>query len=163
MMNKKLIYISIVLIVLVGIASFLDEINNSGAWYGANDYTHVIPVDSSVQKSIARACLDCHSNFTNPVWYDNIVPLSFLIKHHVDEGKHELNFSEFASYSVKKQKHKLHELIEQVEEGEMPMEAYVWMHPTAKLSAEEKQNLIAWSKQAIAQLEAKPTTDSTAH
>lgn len=156
MMNKKtLTYIAIALLGVVGIASFLDEINNNGTWYGANDYTHVIQTDSTVQKSIETACLDCHSNYTNPVWYDNLVPVSFLIKHHVEEGKHELNFSEFASYSLKKQKHKLHEIAEQLEAAEMPMESYVFMHPAADLNPSQRQAIIDWSKNAIQQLEQK--------
>ncbi len=157
-MNKKtLSYVGITLLVGIVVASFFDNIENNGTWYGANDYTHVINTDSSVQKSIELACMDCHSNYTNRVWYDNIVPVSFLIKHHVNEGKHELNFSEFATYTVKKQKHKLHEIAEQLEAGEMPMSGYVTMHPTANLSAAQKQTLINWSKNAIDSIELNAT------
>ena len=46
-------------------------------------------------------------------------------------------------YSTKKKDHKLEELIEEVEEGEMPLESYAWIH--GKLSKEDKEKLIQWA------------------
>jgi hypothetical protein len=40
--------------------------------------------------------------------------------------------------------HKLKECIEQVEENEMPMDSYLWMHKNAKLSPEQKELLKAF-------------------
>ena len=41
---------------------------------------------------------------------------------------------------------KLDELIEEVEEGEMPLESYTWVHGT--ITEEEKESLISWAKLA---------------
>lgn len=87
---------------------------------------------------VRRACYDCHSNETKWPWYSQIVPAKWLVRHHVDEGRHELNFSEFD----KPQKH-AKDAAEMVREGEMPMPGYVLLHAEAKLSEAEKTALIA--------------------
>ena len=51
--------------------------------------------------------------------------------------------SAWEKYSTKKKDHKLEELIEEVEEGEMPLESYTWIH--GKLSKEDKEKLIQWA------------------
>ena len=52
----------------------------------------------------------------------------------MNEGVHELNFSEFNTYKLRRKLHKLDELAEQVKEGEMPLNSYTWIHGNAKLS-----------------------------
>jgi exonuclease VII small subunit len=68
------------------------------------------------------------------------------MQHHVNEGKEELNFSEFGAYTTKRQNHKMEEVAEQIEKGEMPLDSYLWIHTDAKLTAQEKETLLAWAK-----------------
>jgi mono/diheme cytochrome c family protein len=86
---------------------------------------------------VVRACFDCHSNETRWPWYSNIAPVSWLLQHHVDEGREHLNFHEWD----KPQKH-AHEAAHEVEEGEMPMWSYLLLHGEAELPDEEKQALM---------------------
>ncbi len=52
--------------------------------------------DSATTRDLARrACFDCHSNETEWRWYTNIAPISWFIQSEVDEGREELNFSEW--------------------------------------------------------------------
>jgi hypothetical protein len=81
-----------------------------------------------------RSCHDCHSNDTTWPWYSRVAPVSWLVAHDVNEGRGELNLSEFGTYPPKKQQHKL-EACQQVRDGEMPMASYVLIHPDAKLRA----------------------------
>ena len=54
--------------------------------------------DSPVTRDlVVRACFDCHSNETIWPWYANIAPISWLTTRDVDEGRDELNFSEWGS------------------------------------------------------------------
>ena len=99
-----------------------------------------------VQPILDRSCKDCHSNRTTWPWYSNITPLNFYLVDHIDEGRHELNFSEFLGYSAKKQRKKMEELCEEVEEGQMPLPEYARVHRAAKLSAADKETLCAWSR-----------------
>jgi hypothetical protein len=75
------------------------------------------------------------------------------MQHHVDEGKAELNFSEFNSYSAKKKAHKMEEVAEMVAEGEMPLKSYTWIHKDAVLSSDEAAALTAWAKALQLQIE----------
>ncbi|MCG6140952.1 heme-binding domain-containing protein [Leptospira mtsangambouensis] len=109
------------------------------------------PVKAEIQTSaetkeiLKRSCYDCHSNET--VWpaYSYIFPASLLISHHVEEGRDELNFSEFGLLTEKKQNKKIYEIWEQVEEGEMPPKDYLLLHPSARLSDKDKEVLKQWS------------------
>jgi hypothetical protein len=100
-----------------------------------------------VQAILDRSCNDCHSHRTRYPWYSRITPVSWWLKDHIDHGRGELNFSEFARYEPKEADHLMEELCEMVEKGEMPLREYVWGHPGAKLSEADKQTLCAWSKE----------------
>lgn len=91
---------------------------------------------------IKSSCYDCHSDETKYPWYSNIVPISWVIKKHIDEGKSHLNFSVWASYNEKKSDHKLEECVDEVKEGEMPMGLYTLFHPEARFTENQKNNLI---------------------
>lgn len=94
--------------------------------------------DSPATRALAqRACFNCHSNETKWPWYTWVAPMSWLTQSDVDEARKNMNFSEWD----RKQRN-AHEAPDQVEEGEMPPWFYVPMHPEAKLSSEEKAQLI---------------------
>jgi mono/diheme cytochrome c family protein len=84
-----------------------------------------------------RACYDCHSNETTWPWYSNVAPGSWLIQSDVEEGRRKLNFSEWDQVP-----RAAREAVETVREGEMPPWYYTVLHPNAKLSDQEKQDLI---------------------
>lgn len=98
-----------------------------------------------VQAVLDRACMDCHSNRTRYPWYSKISPVSWWLKDHIDEGRGELNFSEFATYEPKRAAHKLEEVHEMIKLDEMPLREYTWGHPSAKLSSADKGILIEWA------------------
>jgi hypothetical protein len=100
-----------------------------------------------VKTILNKACMDCHSNNTRYPWYNNIQPVAFWLANHVDEGKEELNFSEFKTYKLKRQDHKLEEVVEMIQEGEMPLSSYTITHGDAKLTESEKQLLINWANE----------------
>jgi hypothetical protein len=86
------------------------------------------------QQLMTDACMDCHSNLTRWPWYSNVAPVSWLVQRDVDEGRRELNLS---TGEVE-----LEEMIETIREGSMPPWQYKPTHPGARLSDQEKQNLI---------------------
>jgi hypothetical protein len=110
----------------------------------SKNFVNVTNASAEVKSILAASCYDCHSNEVIYPWYTNIAPFSWWIKHHVNEGREELNFSEWGTYSSRRMDHKLKECIEQVEEGEMPMDSYLWMHKDATLTDAQKQELIAF-------------------
>ena len=99
-----------------------------------------------VTQIFQSACYDCHSNETKYPWYSNIQPFGWFLKNHIEDGRKHLNFSTFATYEPKRQAHKLFESVEMVENGEMPMESYLLMHPEAKLSESQKAEIVNYFK-----------------
>lgn len=85
-----------------------------------------------------RACADCHSHETKYPWYSNIAPVSWLVAHDINEGREHFNVS---TWGVQK-KNEGKDAVKEVREGEMPMWIYTLPHPEAKLSEDEKQELI---------------------
>ena len=104
---------------------------------------HLTPEVAAI---LERSCNDCHSSETTWPWYSNVSPVSWFLKGHVEEGRRELSFSEWATYPKRKRERKLHEMCEQVESGEMPLKSYLPLHPEARLSEEEKRLLCEWTK-----------------
>ncbi|MGE5353602.1 MAG: heme-binding domain-containing protein [Acidobacteriota bacterium] len=98
--------------------------------------------DSPQTRSLARrACYDCHSNETTWPYYSHIAPVSWFLSDHVHEGRRHLNFSQW-NYPRDREIKKARSMVRQIREGEMPLDSYIWMHPTAKLTDREKQQLI---------------------
>lgn len=104
-----------------------------------------IIAEPEVHALLRRACYDCHSHATVWPWYAWVAPVSWLVAHDVNHAREELDFSRFEAYDAKRQRKKLGELIEEVEEGEMPLWYYVFLHPAAGLADDERRRLVAWA------------------
>lgn len=141
-MKKKIAWFLLIALIVI---QFIKPEKNQSAQKSPNDISTVAAVPGNVQTILDKACNDCHSNNTRYPWYSNIQPVAWWLADHVKEGKGELNFSEFASYSPKKQAHKLEETIEMVKEGEMPLNSYTWTHKDAILTSEEKLAVSSWA------------------
>ncbi len=85
----------------------------------------------------AAACFDCHSNETEWPWYSNIAPVSWALQRDVDEGREELNFSEWHL------EQEGDDAAETVRDGSMPPWQYRLTHPEARLSDAETAALEA--------------------
>lgn len=103
------------------------------------------PVPPAVQTLLQRACYDCHSNHTRYPWYAEIQPVGWWLASHVKEGKAHLNFSAFGNYPLRRQAVKLGEIVDEVEEGHMPLASYKLAHPEARLTPAEIRTLVDWA------------------
>lgn len=83
-----------------------------------------------------KACFDCHSNEVIWPWYSNVAPISWLVQRDVDEGREELNFSEW------NRPQEGDEAAETVRDGSMPPRQYLLTHSEARLS-EADMNALA--------------------
>lgn len=146
-------------VLLVTIQFFHGKKNISTAT-PVNGIASVFTTPEEIQIILAKSCNDCHSNNTIYPWYNNIQPIGFWLGHHVNEGKEELNFDEFANYSLRKQYHKLEETEEMIIENEMPLFSYTLTHKDAVLDERQKQLLIDWTKSIRKQMEANYPIDS---
>jgi hypothetical protein len=145
-----------ILIALLGvfiIIQFIKPDKNQSDAVTPNDIFANFQSADSTKQLIRTACYDCHSNNTVYPWYAEIQPLAWWLADHVKEGKSELNFSEFASYKPKKADHKLEEVIEMIQEGEMPLKSYTLIHDSAKLSDGQKKAIITWAEGLRSQIQ----------
>ncbi len=134
-------------VVLVGI-QFIPTTRNQNVLILQTDFNNTFQVPNNIQQILKISCYDCHSNNTNYPWYNKIQPTSWLLENHIKEGKKELNFSAFGSYSKRRQKSKFKSIIDQIKKDEMPLYSYTLIHKDAKLSERNKKDLIDWlSKQ----------------
>ncbi|HTB52406.1 MAG TPA: heme-binding domain-containing protein [Ferruginibacter sp.] len=110
-----------------------------------NDISTIYFVPDNVHQILKASCYDCHSNNTQYPWYNNIQPVAWWLDHHVKEGKRALNFSEFASYSIRKKYKKLDGLIKEIQSDKMPLPSYTLIHRYAILTPDQKDKLINWA------------------
>lgn len=110
------------------------------------DFLRIKKTPPQIASLISTSCYDCHSNESKYPWYSDIAPSSWLLKNHINEGRKHLNFSTFATYEPKRQAHKLEECIEMIEKEEMPLDSYYLGHQDAKLTTEQRKELIKYFK-----------------
>jgi hypothetical protein len=142
-MKKKILYTLLIVFVILQFAQIdktNPEINK------ADDFIEINNPPEEIATIIKTSCYDCHSYESTYPWYTSVAPISWWVKHHIDEAREELNFSKWSTLTAKKKDHKLEELAEEVEEGEMPLTSYTLIHGEAKLSAEQKTLLVDWFK-----------------
>ena len=101
-----------------------------------------------VRAILERSCYDCHSRDTRWPWYAYVAPVSWLLVRDVHEGREFLDFTAWDTYSETKRRKLLHETWEEVEEGEMPPWMYLPMHPEARLSDADREQLRNWTRVA---------------
>ncbi|MBA2248810.1 MAG: heme-binding domain-containing protein [Chitinophagaceae bacterium] len=133
-----------ILIVLVAIQFIQPGKNNSNEIL-PTDISKQFSIPESVQAVLKTSCYDCHSNNTRYPWYSFIQPGAWWMASHIKNGKADLNFSEFGSYSTHKQQSKLKSIANTINDGSMPLSAYTIIHNTAKLSKENKALVIDWA------------------
>ena len=136
--------ITLALLIFLVVIQFFRPVKNSGEIEGVNHISAVIPVPENVCLILKTSCYDCHSNNTNYPWYSEIMPLGWWLNHHVQEGKAELNFSEFRLYSSKKQANKLEEMKDEILGKDMPMKSYTWIHKNAILTDNQVKSISDW-------------------
>ncbi|AXY75781.1 cytochrome C [Paraflavitalea soli] len=151
-MKKKILLF--LLFVIIGIQFIRPDRNESVGIVTTNDITQQYRIPADISNILKRSCNDCHSNNTHYPWYTNIQPVGWWMQEHVEDGKRDLNFSEFGTYKPKDQDHAMKEIVEVIEKNEMPLNSYLWMHGEAKLSEEDKAALIDWAKKLRAEIAA---------
>jgi hypothetical protein len=140
--RKKILLGLLVALILI---QFIQPARNKSDEILSTDLTKTVIVSEYVKSILKTACYDCHSNNTNYPWYSRIQPFGWLLAKHIRKGKAELNFSEFGSYSLRKQISKLSEIANSVKDGTMPLSSYTLIHQNARLSNEDKLWLIQWA------------------
>lgn len=141
MLYKKIVIVSIVLLVLI---QFIRIDRTTPPIDNSNDYMNLSNATIEIRNIIKNSCYDCHSYETNYPWYSNVAPISWMLKSHINEGREHLNFSDWGNYSseIKIALHK--ECVHELEENKMPLKSYTLIHTKTKISDKQRADLIKW-------------------
>ncbi len=138
--------ILIALFVIFIISQFFGPEKNEGSMESIDAFLAETNPPESVKLILKEACLDCHSDVTKYPWYNKITPVNYWLAYHVKDGKKHFNMSNWVGNSVKRKDHKFEELIEMVEDKEMPLNSYTWTHTEAKLTDAQIKEVLDWAK-----------------
>jgi|SRR5210317_428086 hypothetical protein len=131
----------ILLVGFVGIQFVPTDLNQSDT-VPKTDFLLVNNTQENISALLQESCYDCHSNNTEYPWYNKVQPAAWYLEDHIQEGKDELNFNEWAEYSDRRKNSKLRSIISQIEEDKMPLDSYTLIHKDAILSDEDKRVII---------------------
>jgi len=139
---KKILLL--LLLVLMGI-QFIRPVRNESGQLLSTDITKTFNISDSVLNILKISCYDCHSNNTNYPFYVNIEPVGWILNNHIKNGKDKLNFSDFGSYSQRRQMSKFKSIASQIQDDKMPISSYLILHKKAVLSSGNKELIINWA------------------
>ena len=145
-MKKFVKYFFILALIVLVIIQFIRPEKNLGGYESVAFFENETKPSEEVRAILKAHCYDCHSNHTVYPWYAEIAPVSYWLSDHVKDGKKHFNVSVWESYSAKRKDHKLEELFEEVERGEMPLDSYTWVH--GGITKEDQKMLMQWAQLA---------------
>lgn len=154
----KKVYISVIVVFIA--VQFIRPALNNNSVIATHLISNVAPVPDNVNSILKKACYDCHSNNSNYPWYSYIQPVGLWLNKHINDGKKEINFDEFATYKLRKQYHKMEEIIDQVKNKEMPLKSYLLIHNEAKLTQDERVAITNWASNVMDSMRAVYPMDS---
>lgn len=108
-------------------------------------YTSVPP---EVRAIFQRSCFDCHSNQTRWPWYSNVAPASWLVVSDVNEARGLMNFSEWDKRAGRRSGPEFGQICERLQERDMPLFYYLWLHPRARPSSTDVEAICSWTDAA---------------
>lgn len=140
-MKKKLFITGgVLLILLIGIAiamQFRKVVDNPPV-------TQEIPAPADVRAILQKSCFDCHSNQTRITWLQKLPVASSMVSSDVKGARSILNFTEWNKYTPMEQEGLIYLAVSAADDGQMPPDDYLWIHPDAKLSNQDKAVLKNW-------------------
>jgi len=107
--------------------------------------TSKLQAPAAVDSLLRRACYDCHSHETRWPWYSHVAPMSWMVIHHVNEGRENLNFSTWPEMDFERQDQDMDDMWTQVRGGHMPLRSYLWIHHDARLNDADMDVLRTWA------------------
>ena len=116
-----------------------------------NDVLAGNPPPPQIAERLHATCYDCHSYETKWPWYAHVAPMSWLIASDVNGGREHLNLSDWPKDSERAAK-KLERMSEAIEDKDMPMPKYTLIHAEARLTDDQRKELMKWLDATAEQL-----------
>ncbi len=145
---KQILFVFLIVFIVI---QFLQPARNQSGQVSQTEFSNTYSIPNNVHTLFKNACFDCHSNNSSYPWYFNIQPVGWILARDIKNGKAKLNFSEIGSLSSRRQISKLQEVENRIKDGTMPLPAYQVMHPSARLTEEERRLLVDWIQKTKAE------------
>ena len=112
------------------------------------------PPPPEVAELLHHACYGCHSFETQWPWYAHVAPVSWWVAGHVQDGRRDLNFSEWPHDKPEDETDLLDSIVRQVQRHKMPLPSYTWMgmHKDARLTDEQRGRIMKWAEEEAQRL-----------
>lgn len=108
-----------------------------------NDFLAATKASPPVAAMFHAACYDCHSNETHWPWYSHIAPVSWQVVQDVNDGRKELNLSEWPAIPRSAWK-RMENMSDLIDDSEMPLKKYTLIHKDARLTDDQRKELTDW-------------------
>ena len=113
-------------------------------------------INQAYQKDVkpifAAKCLMCHGTVNKMPLYSKVPPISFLVNHDIEEAQEHADMTfdfPFSGKHIKAPQEGLEDLIEVVQENDMPPFIYKTMHWKSGLSPEESKIILEWARAGL--------------
>jgi hypothetical protein len=155
-MHKVLKVVLVILVIGFVAAKFVRPARTNPQFTPAQAMETIVNVPPDIHATLTRACADCHSDETHWPWYSRVAPASWFVINHVDQGRRRINFSTWVrpGHEPVDSMDRLKAMCREVQEGNMPLSSYTWIHRNAPLSADDVNRICQWSQEEQQRLSA---------
>ena len=153
-MKRKLKWIIGALVVVFGLLQFTNPARNNPPLPPGGDISATNPPPPQIAAQLRASCYDCHSDETKWPWYSHIAPVSWLVVSDVNDGRERLNFSDWPHALPERAAKRLERMSEELDYKDMPPAKYTIIHADARLTDDQRKQLIQWADDAAAKLKA---------
>jgi hypothetical protein len=145
MIRKILIATGVAAVIAVG-GSMIHPLGAPGAAGSSKTILGESQIDPKTLAILQRACQNCHSQQTVWPWYGHVAPISWLLARDVQQARMHMDLSHWQDYSTDDQFRLLSAIGSAVRNREMPVQRYVLLHPEARLTDAERQQIYNWTR-----------------
>jgi hypothetical protein len=157
-MKKKLKWIFGVLVAVFALLQFTNPARTNPPLPPGGDICATNPPPPEVTALLHAACYNCHSDETKWPWYSHIAPVSWLVVSDVNDGRGRLNLSDWPREFPDRAARRLENMSENIQYGDMPPWQYKLVHPEARLTAAQRDQMTKWLDAEAERLKASSGT-----
>jgi hypothetical protein len=95
---------------------------------------------------VEKSCQNCHSGRTEWPWYSYIAPMSWMVEKDVREARAHMDLTQWQMYDENKKSESLSAIGSAVRNRVMPPRRYIVLHPEARLTDEEIDQVYRWTR-----------------
>ena len=153
-MKKKLKWILAALVVVFALLQFANPPRTNPPVAPGHDLMATNAPPPEIAALLHAACYDCHSQETKWPWYSHIAPVSWLVANDVTRGRERLNFSDWPRECPNARPNGWNGSVKKWTTKICRRPNTRSLHPEARLTADQRQQLIHWADQEAARLKA---------